>query len=71
MMWILKNLIISRLKKSWTFCLISFSSHLASILTNIPGTSEKDSLSYRIEALRYFLEKEIGADNFLKAYNHI
>jgi hypothetical protein len=30
--------------------------HLKQILANIPGTTIKDSLSYRIEALRYFLE---------------
>ncbi len=44
---------------------------MANILANIPGTSDNDSLSYRIEALRYFLEKEIGAEPFLNTYRHI
>jgi len=38
---------------------------LTSILKNVPGTTDKDSLSYRIEALRFYLEKEIGAEAFL------
>lgn len=35
----------------------------------IPGTSEKDTTGQKIEALRYYLEKQIGLSQFLNAYN--
>ena len=35
---------------------------------NLPNVSNEDSLYYRIEALRVYLEKELTADVFLQAY---
>ena len=37
----------------------------------IPGVSDKDTLGSKIEALRAYLQKQIGDDNFLKAYTMI
>lgn len=37
----------------------------------IPGVSDKDTLGSKIEALRAYLEKQIGDESFLKAYSMI
>jgi NIMA (never in mitosis gene a)-related kinase len=37
----------------------------------VPGISEKDSISYRIEALRFYLEKQLGEETFIKAYQYL
>ncbi|CAD8148644.1 unnamed protein product [Paramecium octaurelia] len=34
----------------------------------VPGTSERDTIGYKIEALRYYLEQQMGLDTFMKAY---
>jgi NIMA (never in mitosis gene a)-related kinase len=34
----------------------------------IPGCGEKDTISYRIEALRVYLEKQLGEEPFYEAY---
>ncbi|CAK93188.1 unnamed protein product (macronuclear) [Paramecium tetraurelia] len=34
----------------------------------VPGTSERDTIGYKIEALRYYLEQQMGLDSFMKAY---
>ena len=42
-------------------------------LRNIPGVkvSEGDSLAYRIEALRVYLENVLGDVPFITAYKHL
>ena len=37
----------------------------------MPGISEKDSISYRIEALRFYLENQLGDESFIKAYQYL
>ena len=37
----------------------------------LPGVSEKDSIAYRIEALREYLENTIGDNVLLKAYQYL
>jgi hypothetical protein len=37
----------------------------------LPGISETDSITYRIEALRCYLEHNLTEDVFLKAYKYI
>ncbi|CAD8165177.1 unnamed protein product [Paramecium octaurelia] len=34
----------------------------------VPGTSERDTIGYKIEALRYYLEQQMGLDSFMRAY---
>ena len=34
----------------------------------LPGLSEHDSIGYRIEALRVYLEQQLGSDTFIDAY---
>jgi hypothetical protein len=34
----------------------------------IAGISDKDSIFMRIEALRVYLEKQLGQEDFIKAY---
>lgn len=34
----------------------------------VPGTNDRDTIGYKIEALRVYLEKQIGVDLFLRAY---
>lgn len=34
----------------------------------LPGLSDKDTIGYRIETLRFYLEQELGADNFITVY---
>ena len=38
---------------------------------NLPGVSEKDTITYRIEALRVFLEDQMGEDTFYQAYKYL
>ena len=37
----------------------------------LPGVSDKDSMSYRIEALREYLEQTLGDMVLLEAYQHL
>lgn len=37
----------------------------------IPGVSEKDSMSYRIESLRFYLENQLGEEIFIKTYQYL
>jgi len=37
----------------------------------VPGTSERDTIGYKIEALRYYLENKIGFEQFMKVYQMI
>lgn len=34
----------------------------------LPGLSDKDTIGYRIETLRLYLEQELGAENFISVY---
>ncbi len=40
-------------------------------LQNIPGVTATDSMGYRIEALRVYLENMLGDQPFLGAYKHL
>lgn len=40
-------------------------------LQNLPGVSATDSMGYRIEALRVFLEGQLGDIPFIAAYKHL
>ena len=40
-------------------------------LQNIPGVTATDSMGYRIEALRVYLENILGDIHFLAAYKHL
>ncbi len=31
---------------------------------HLPGVSERDTMGFKIEALRFYLEKELGSDSF-------
>ena len=37
----------------------------------IPYISQEDTLGYKIEALRFYLEKMMGFDNFLSSYKNL
>lgn len=39
-------------------------------LLDLPGVSATDSQSYRIEALRVYLEEKLGETSFIAAYKH-
>ena len=39
-------------------------------LKNIPGVQATDSMFYRIEALRVYLETKLGEEPFIAAYKH-
>ena len=39
-------------------------------LKNLPGVQASDSMGYRIEALRVYLETNLGEQVFVKAYKH-
>ena len=39
-------------------------------LQNLPGVEAGDSQSYRIEALRVYLEENLGETTFIAAYKH-
>jgi len=40
-------------------------------LQNLPGVTASDSKSYRIEALRVYLENLLGDEIFIAAYKHM
>lgn len=40
-------------------------------LENLPGVTGADSMGYRIEALRVYLEGVLGDEIFLAAYRHL
>jgi hypothetical protein len=40
-------------------------------LVNLPGVTATDSMSYRIEALRVYLENKLGDIPFIAAYKHL
>ena len=37
----------------------------------IPGISNQDSISYRIETLRFYLENQLGEELFIKTYQYL
>ena len=39
-------------------------------LKNLPGVQASDSMGYRIEALRVYLETQLGDKPFITAYQH-
>ena len=39
-------------------------------LKNLPGVQASDSMGYRIEALRVYLETQLGDQPFIAAYQH-
>lgn len=39
-------------------------------LQNLPGVQSSDSQTYRIEALRVYLEDNLGETTFIAAYKH-
>lgn len=41
------------------------------ILKKLPGVTASDSMGYRIEALRVYLENLLGDIPFLAAYKHL
>ena len=40
-------------------------------LMNLPGVTATDSMGYRIEALRVYLEQQLGDIPFIAAYKHL
>jgi hypothetical protein len=40
-------------------------------LKNLPGVQASDSMGYRIEALRVYLETQLGDQVFIGAYQHL
>ena len=38
---------------------------------HIPGTTAKDSITYRVEALRAYLEMQLGDEVFVNAYRYL
>jgi NIMA (never in mitosis gene a)-related kinase len=40
-------------------------------LKNLPGVQASDSMGYRIEALRVYLEGQLGEEAFIAAYQHL
>ena len=40
-------------------------------LKNLPGVQATDSMGYRIEALRVYLETQLGDQAFIGAYQHL
>lgn len=40
-------------------------------LKNLPGVQASDSMGYRIEALRVYLEQQLGDQAFIGAYQHM
>lgn len=40
-------------------------------LKNLPGVEASDSMAYRIEALRLYLETQLGDNIFISAYQHL
>ena len=37
----------------------------------LPGVSERDTISYRIEALKVYLELQIGDVTLIETYNYL
>lgn len=50
--------------------LIKEDKSIQKFLQNLPGVSVTDSQSYRIEALRVYLEEKLGDEIFITAYKH-
>lgn len=44
---------------------------LPHFLQNLPGVTATDSMGYRIEALRVYLEQQLGDVPFIAAYKHL
>lgn len=44
---------------------------LPHFLQNLPGVTATDSMGYRIEALRVYLELQLGDQPFIAAYKHL
>lgn len=44
---------------------------LPHFLQNLPGVTATDSMGYRIEALRVYLERQLGDVPFIAAYKHL
>lgn len=44
---------------------------MPAFLTNLPGVTATDSMGYRIEALRVYLEMQLGDVLFIAAYKHL
>ena len=40
-------------------------------LKNLPGVQATDSMGYRIEALRVYLENQLTDQIFIKVYQHL
>lgn len=40
-------------------------------LKNLPGVQASDSMGYRIEALRMYIETKMGDQIFISAYQHL
>lgn len=40
-------------------------------INKVPGVHDKDTLGNKIEALRAYLEKQVGDNQFVKAYSMI
>jgi hypothetical protein len=45
-------------------------SPIQKFLQDLPGVCSSDSISYRIEALRVYLEEKLGDTDFINAYNY-
>lgn len=43
---------------------------MQNFLQNLPGVQPSDSKGYRIEALRVYLEDNLGETTFIAAYKH-
>jgi hypothetical protein len=65
MMTLLKNQKTKELFHSKSLKLIS------RFLMNLPGVTATDSMGYRIEALRVYLENQLGDVAFIAAYKHL
>ena len=44
---------------------------LPHLLQNLPGVTATDSMGYSIEALRVYLERQLGDVPFIAAYKHL
>lgn len=66
MMRILKK--AKRIESMPSMCFEAKCSFLTPEGKRLPGLSDKDTIGYRIETLRFYLEQELGADNFINVY---
>jgi hypothetical protein len=48
-----------------------YTQHSCKLLQVALPVAEEDSLAAKIEALRIFLERELGTETFLKLYHHL